>query len=147
MLKADRPPKDLSLAHILLFVAVSWRKNFLDGDSYHRAFYCAACPADPNQGCFLGNQYCAACPADPNQGCFLGNQYCAAPRLVANGTEQKWRFMVCRGWNQETFPEILCGQETRSWTLTQPWVYYTTKVLLKGWREKEVPRGWVSKFI
>lgn len=77
MIKADRPLKDLSLTHILLFVAVSWRRIFLDGDSFHRAFYCAACPADLNQGCFLGNQYCAV------------------PRLVADSTEQRWGFMVC----------------------------------------------------
>lgn len=77
MIKADRPLKDLSLTHILLFVAVSWRRIFLDGDSFHRAFYCAACPVDLNQGCFLGNQYCAV------------------PRLVANSTEQRWGFMVC----------------------------------------------------
>ena len=76
---AELDPKDLSLTHILLFVAVSWRRIFLDGDSFHRAFYCAACPADLNQGCFLGNQYCAA------------------RRLVADSTEQRWGFMVCRG--------------------------------------------------
>lgn len=93
VIKAARPPRYLSLAHTLLFVAASWRRTFLNDSSLHRAFYCAQETARVCQCCFLGNWYGGPAGSTEAQRCW-----------AEVGTHGLW------GERREPFPEILCSR-------------------------------------